>query len=690
LCSTVVSVAYFGEKSSLKKIEESDVAMKLKSYSVVLFVLVIAGSMSLQSVEKTKIKKFSKKEPVSSLKPRALVNVGNTCYLNSLVQNLYNMPGLVNVFSQTNFRTIAETREQTIAEGWKKDLPKQKSLANAMQAVFIDLKKGATGDTTPALTGLLNAFVGMGVTTAGAQEDVAEPFSLGFFNNFVTEDIFNKLFQFTTQTQYRGPKSKEQLTKEYASTWMFATSLERILSVPYSPELGEALYFYRDEEGNSITKAQKEDREKKKQGYVQQGFTSLPLVLAVQLKRAVWDPDLKKVKKISEPCIVPDKLTLQTLKNDDKADYQLIGAAVQLGGEAGSGHYVAYVLNQWALGTKQAPQWFYCSDEYIEVKSKKEALAEIQSGVLFFYKRLFFDKGTDKSWQDIEKILKTGTTSTLKLPEPLKTVMPPEIVRSECEKIFVQYGDVKLYYLDALMQSMSNLPDWKKSGVGLSCEKLPQTARPSLGKITEFLPIFLRTFGGEELSKVAEAAAESKFSFTVDNYFLFLKNWTDPQTIMEALGDYFSDKKVAEKLPRWLVLVLERFGRFSVEVSKNVFKEKMVVNTRTVDPTEHITLSPFVTDELKKNLPQEGAWYTLRGAVVYESHKGFYSYIFIPGQAIDSPTICYELTSSVRQVSEGEAYSVTKRAGIFYFYQHEGSETEGLFTDFVRGLSRIF
>ena len=88
--------------------------MKLKVWSVVWFVFVMVGSMNLQSV------------------PRALVNVGNTCYLNSLVQNLYNMPGLVDAFIGTNFRTIMEAREQTIAEGWKKDLPKQKQLAKAM------------------------------------------------------------------------------------------------------------------------------------------------------------------------------------------------------------------------------------------------------------------------------------------------------------------------------------------------------------------------------------------------------------------------------------------------------------------------------------------------------------------------------------------------------------------------------
>ena len=195
----------------------------------------------------------------------------------------------------------------------------------------------------------------------------------------------------------------------------------------------------------------------------------------------------------------------------------------------------------------------------------------------------------------------------------------------------------------------------------------------------------MRASGGEELSKVAVTETVSKFSFAVDNYFLFLKNRTDPQTIMEALVDYFSDKKVAGKLPRWLVLVLERFSRFSVEVSKDKFK----VNTRTVDPSAHITMFPFVTDELKKNLLPKNAWYTLRGAIVYESHKGFYSYIFIPGQAIENPTICYELTNLVRQVSESEAYSATKRAGIFYFYQHEGSETEELFVDFARGLLRI-
>jgi len=458
--------------------------MKLNVWLMMLLVLVTVSSVSLQSVEKKKTKKLLKKEQVTSREPRALVNVGNTCYLNSLVQNLYNMPGLVNAFTQTNFRTIMEAREQTIAEGWKKDLPKQKQLSKAMTAVFTDLKKGATGEVTETvLTGLLNAFVAMGVTTQGAQEDVAEPFARGFFNNFVTEDIFNKLFQFTTQTQYHGQKSKEQLLKDYGSTWMFASSSERILAVPYSPELSDALYFYRDENEVIITKAQAEERKKKKQGYVQQWFTSLPLVLAVQLKRNVWDPVAKEVKKIDALCNVPEKITLQTLQSDDQAEYQLIGAAVQIGDESG-GHYVAYVLNQWAQEKNKTPQWFYCSDEFIEVKTKKEALGAIQTGVLFFYKR------TDKSWQDIEKILKTGTISAPKPPEPSKTITPPKITQSECEKIFVQYGDVKLFYLDALMQSVSNLPDWKKSGIGLSCQKLPQTTIPSLGKITKFLPEF--------------------------------------------------------------------------------------------------------------------------------------------------------------------------------------------------------
>ncbi|EPS70410.1 ubiquitin carboxyl-terminal hydrolase, partial [Genlisea aurea] len=320
--------------------------------------------------------------------PLGLRNLGNTCYLNSVLQCLTYTPPLANLCLQYFHSSICDS-------GPGKDKKGDCPFCILERRIARSLSIEAVCDAPSKINGCLRIYAEH--FRSGRQEDAHE------FLRYVIDACHNTCLRLKKLQQQQRGKNEISSNGDASGTGqtvvkeIFGGSLQSkvkclscgvesnkideimdiSLDIVHSSSLREALQmFFQPEilEGNNKYKC--ENCKELVAARKQMTLFQAPNVLVIQLKRfeGIYG------SKIDKPIAFDDELMLSSYMCKDGLDqhpeYHLCGTIVHSGFSPDSGHYYAYIKD--TLG-----RWFRCNDSYVSVSTLQEVLSE-RVYILFF------------------------------------------------------------------------------------------------------------------------------------------------------------------------------------------------------------------------------------------------------------------------------------------------------------------
>jgi len=308
-----------------------------------------------------------------------LVNLGNTCFLNSVLQCLTHTPALANYClarehnkncRTTGFCFFCVLENHIVKALGQPATISPKAIVSNLKSISKTLRVGRQEDSHEFLRYLTDALQKNCI--AGLQK----------LDTRVAEtSAINKMFGGYLQSQVKC------LDCSYTSN-TFEFFLDLSLEIKSCNSLDKALQRF-----TSVEKLDKDNKYKcpKCAKYVlaQKRFSikKPPHVLTVQLKRFNFHSLFGG--KISKPVDFPEVLDLKPYlsNNNDKwntfTKYDLHGIVVHHGSSLGGGHYVGYVKSPSGV-------WHCMNDSHVSQVSVKNVLS--QSAYILFYSRVFDPK----------------------------------------------------------------------------------------------------------------------------------------------------------------------------------------------------------------------------------------------------------------------------------------------------------
>jgi len=325
--------------------------------------------------------------------PAPLRNMGNTCYINSIIQCMYNIDFITN-FALFSYR-IKPYKQGSLASFY----------VNLVHAIH-NLPPRESSNYTAAQEGLwdneLTNFVNESWNRMGArwsQEDAPEFFAK-LLDSLVEEDTryrastpveerrthpIGKTIKIETtdtikcpQVQYRSTKKNVDLYLNIPASIYDSTGRLKELTT-----LGQCLdhYFVTEKLEEYAPEGYPLQRDCTKKIEI----TELSDIVVIMPKRFAFDPITFEEKKLDHDITIPLTKSFRkyySLSSQTKTlyKYELIAAAHH-GGGTGGGHYVAHVKD------KKTSQWYYCSDSTIKTETQSEAQMGINQSYVFIYRK---------------------------------------------------------------------------------------------------------------------------------------------------------------------------------------------------------------------------------------------------------------------------------------------------------------
>ncbi|HBL98743.1 TPA: hypothetical protein DDZ86_03815 [Candidatus Dependentiae bacterium] len=295
--------------------------------------------------------------------------LSNICFFNSLLQNLYNMQSL----------TVALFSENVGGD----------AVMKAYKDVVQSFYKGEKEDNK--IVSLYNEMIAEGAScgmVAGNQEDLVIPLGQIFGLRTV---VASKVNSTECRVVYGLNNAKNAFVKRNTVVKLFTPEVFLLLS-PESDTLKGCLEKYfsgvidPDLEYEEIG-----DISKKREVAVvmRQLAGNLPEFLIINLKRYLTPPEVALPTRVARAVAPAFEIDLRSFVHDaplkSVAQYNLIGVSLHLGPLTSSGHYTAYIKDQYDSNRS----WYYCNDSSITLVSDLAGMenAIAKNGYLFFYRR---------------------------------------------------------------------------------------------------------------------------------------------------------------------------------------------------------------------------------------------------------------------------------------------------------------
>lgn len=316
--------------------------------------------------------------------PLGLRNLGNSCYLNSVLQCLTYTPPLANFCLKNQHSSFCDSAtepdkkrdcpfcilEKRIARSLTFDLTldSPSKIVNSLRIYAEHFQCGRQEDAHEFLRYVIDACHNTCLRLKKLQQR-RKGGSVGGRENSV-KTIVSDIFGGTLQNQVKclscgAESNKVDEMMDLSLDILHSNSIKEAMQKFFHPEILDGSNKYKCDKCKKLVAARK-----------QMSILQAPNVLVVQLKRFEGIFGRKIDKAIAFDDILFLSGFMCKASQDPRPEYSLFGTIVHSGFSPESGHYYAYIKD--AMG-----RWFCCNDSCVTQSSVQEVLSE-KAYILFF------------------------------------------------------------------------------------------------------------------------------------------------------------------------------------------------------------------------------------------------------------------------------------------------------------------
>ncbi|KAJ4874085.1 Ubiquitin carboxyl-terminal hydrolase 25 [Raphanus sativus] len=337
--------------------------------------------------------------------PLGLRNLGNTCYLNSVLQCLTYTPPLANYCLTHSHSSLCDSYvngerkrdcafclvEKRVARSLSidqaTDAPNR--ILNCLKVFAEHFKLGRQEDAHEFLRYVLDACHNTSLRlkklrTKGGDGAESSSSSNG---DTIVKEIFGGALQSQVKCLPCGAESsKVDEIMDISLGILRSSSVEESMQKFFQPEVLDGNNKYRCESCKKLVTARK-----------QMSVLQAPNILVVQLKRfeGIFGGKIDKAITFSEILVLSSFMSKAS--KDPQPEYKLFGIIVHSGFSPESGHYYAYVKD--SLG-----RWYCCNDSFVSLSTLQKVLSE-KAYILFF------SRSNQRTASAKTLVIPNGTTS---------------------------------------------------------------------------------------------------------------------------------------------------------------------------------------------------------------------------------------------------------------------------------------